>query len=129
MNKNKFIIFLVCFFVGGLLYAQSSGEVYTIVDEPASFKGGMSGFYAYVGKSIKYPSTASRNKTQGKVVIQFIVNPDGKLSDIKVLKGIGDGCDEEATRVMKSSPNWIAGKQNGEPVKVRMVVPIVFKLN
>jgi protein TonB len=65
---------------------------------------------------------------EGKVYVQFVVDKDGTLTDIKALKGIGAGCDEEAVRVIGGSPKWKPGKQRGRPVKVRMVLPIIFKL-
>ena len=71
---------------------------------------------------------ARRNHIQGKVFLQFIVDTDGSLSDIKVVKGIGFGCDQESLRVMKLAPKWNPGKQRGKPVKVRMMVPISFAL-
>lgn len=92
-------------------------------------KGGMAAFYKYLGKKIKYPRAAKRMQIQGKVFVQFIVDKDGRLTDIKVLKGIGGGCDEEAVRVLKEAPKWESGRQRGRPVRVRMSIPIVFKLN
>jgi protein TonB len=65
---------------------------------------------------------------EGKVFVQFVIDKDGSPSDITVLKGIGSGCDEEAVRVIKNMPKWTPGKQRGRPVKVRMSLPIVFKL-
>ena len=65
---------------------------------------------------------------EGKVYVQFVVDKDGTLTDVKALKGIGAGCDEEAVRVIQEAPKWKPGKQRGRPVKVRMVLPIIFKL-
>jgi protein TonB len=65
---------------------------------------------------------------EGKVFVQFVVDKDGTLTDIKAVKGIGAGCDEEAVRVLKAAPKWKPGKQRGRPVKVRMILPITFKL-
>ena len=81
-----------------------------------------------LGKNLKYPTEAKRNKIQGRVYISFIVEADGSLSEPKVLRGIGSGCDEEAVRVMKLSPNWIPGVQNGKKVRVNYTVPIFFSL-
>ncbi len=102
--------------------------VFTIVDEPASPKGGMTSFYEYVSKSLSYPVDARKDGIQGKVFIEFVVNTDGSISDLRVLKGIGKGCDEEAFRVMSESAAWIPGKQNGKIVRQKMVIPFSFQL-
>jgi protein TonB len=88
----------------------------------------MQAFYEYVGKKLKYPAQARRMNIEGKVFVEFVVNRDGSLVDVKVMKGIGAGCDEEAVRVIQSAPAWKPGKQRGKPVRQRMVLPITFKL-
>ncbi|BDD11569.1 protein TonB (plasmid) [Fulvitalea axinellae] len=102
---------------------------FDIVEHQADFPGGIGKFYKFVKKNLKYPSQARRMGTEGKVYIQFVVERDGSLTNIKVMKPIGGGCDEEAIRVLKSSPRWNPGKQRGRPVRVRRVIPIVFKLS
>jgi protein TonB len=82
----------------------------------------------YVSENLKYPVKASRMDIQGRVFVQFVVEKDGSLTDIQVVKGIGAGCDEEAVRVIKNAPRWEPGKQRGRPVRVKMILPIVFKL-
>ncbi|MEM9338840.1 MAG: energy transducer TonB [Bacteroidota bacterium] len=104
-------------------------EIFTIVEEPAGFPGGIKAFYQYLSKSIKYPRQATRMGIEGRVFVQFVVEKDGSLTDIRVVKGIGAGCDEEAIRVLKSSPKWKPGKQRGRAVKQKIVQPISFKLN
>lgn len=94
-----------------------------------SFEGGMEKFYQLLAKKLNYPKTALRIGVEGKVYVQFIVEKDGSLSNIEVLKGIGSGCDEEAIRVMKTVPNFIPGKQGNRFARVKMVVPISFRLN
>nr|MCU0392160.1 TonB family protein [Thermoflexibacter sp.] len=108
---------------------EEDDDIFTIVEveENAEPVGGMESFNAYISKNLVYPELAKKNKVEGKVYIQFIVNTDGSLSDIKVVKGIGAGCDEEAERLMKNAPAWMAGKINGKPVKQRMFVPIIFR--
>jgi TonB family protein len=101
---------------------------YTVQEETASPSGGMPGFYSLVGQNIKYPKSARRLGIEGRVFIQFIVEKDGSLSDIKCIKGIGGGCDEEAERVISLSKKWTPGKQRGKIVKQKMVLPIMFKL-
>lgn len=103
-------------------------EIFTIVEEPASPKGGMPAFYKYIGDKMKYPAQARRMGIEGKVFVQFVIGKDGSISDVKAVKGIGAGCDEEAVRVVQAAPSWSPGKQRGKSVKQRMVLPITFKL-
>ena len=107
---------------------EEADEIFTIVEEQPTPNGGMSAFYAFVRKNLKYPSQARRMGIEGKVFVQFVVDKDGKITDVQAIKGIGAGCDEEAIRVLKNHPKWKAGKQRGRPVRVRMVIPITFKL-
>jgi protein TonB len=100
-----------------------------IVETMPSFEGGISEFYKFVSKNLQYPAQARRMGIEGKVYVYFVVDKDGSLSDIEVVKGIGAGCDEEVLRITKLSPNWNPGKQRGTPVRVRMMMPITFRLN
>ena len=93
-----------------------------------TFEGGMENFYKFMGKNIRYPKTAKQMGVQGRVFVQFVVEEDGSLSDIHVIKGIGAGCDEEAVRVMEKVPNFIPAKQGDVRVRVQMVIPINFTL-
>ena len=83
----------------------------------------------YIGSHLHYPTVASNEGITGKVMVEFVVNEDGGVSDVKVLRGIGGGCDEEAARTIKAMPKWKPGKQNGTPVKVLFRLPITFVLN
>jgi len=103
-------------------------EIFTIVEEPAAPKGGMPAFYKYVGEKIKYPAQARRMGIEGRVFVEFVVGKDGSISEVRAVKGIGAGCDEEAVRIVQSAPAWTPGKQRGKAVKQRMVLPITFKL-
>lgn len=103
-------------------------EVFLVVEESASPQGGMQAFYEYVNKKVKYPAQARRMGIEGKVFVEFVINRDGSIQDVKAIKGIGAGCDEEAVRVIQSAPAWKPGKQRGKPVRQRMVLPITFKL-
>lgn len=104
-------------------------EIFSIVEDQPTPQGGMQAFYKYVGKNINYPAQARRMGVEGKVYVQFVVDKDGTLNEVQAIKGIGAGCDEEAVRVVKSAPKWNPGKQRGRAVKVRMVIPITFKLS
>ncbi|REE05977.1 energy transducer TonB [Marinoscillum furvescens] len=104
-------------------------EVFTIVEDQPEFPGGMAAFYKYVGDQMSYPSQARRMGIEGRVYVQFVVDKDGTVTEVKAVKGIGAGCDEEAERVLRESPKFKPGKQRGRAVKVRMVLPIIFKLS
>jgi TonB family protein len=99
------------------------------VEVVPSFPGGIEAFYQFINKNTKYPRTARENNTSGKVIISFVVERDGSLTDVKVKRGIGDGCDEEAVRVIKLSSPWVPGTQGGKPVRVAYSVPISFGLS
>ncbi|UII21782.1 energy transducer TonB [Fulvivirga ligni] len=103
-------------------------EIFQIVEDPAMPPGGYPAFYKFVGDKLKYPAQARRMGIEGKVFVQFVVDKDGSLTDVKAVKGIGAGCDEEAVRVIKTAPKWSPPKQRGKPVKQRIILPITFKL-
>lgn len=104
-------------------------EVFTIVEDQPEFPGGMAAFYKYVGDNMKYPSQARRMGIEGRVYVQFVVDKVGNVTEVKAVKGIGAGCDEEAERVLREAPKFKPGKQRGRAVKVRMVLPIIFRLS
>jgi len=104
-------------------------EIPYIVETMPSFVGGIGEFYKFVSKNLKYPAQARRMGIEGKVFVHFVVDKDGSLNDIKVVRGIGAGCDVEVMRIIDMSPKWNPGKQRGNPVKVRMILPITFKLS
>ncbi|MAE85698.1 MAG: energy transducer TonB [Flammeovirgaceae bacterium] len=104
-------------------------EVFTIVEDQPEFPGGMAAFYKFVGDNMDYPSQARRMGIEGRVYVQFVVDKDGSVTEVTAVKGIGAGCDEEAERVLRTAPKFKPGKQRGRAVKVRMVLPIIFKLS
>ncbi|MCW5911511.1 MAG: TonB family protein [Cyclobacteriaceae bacterium] len=91
-------------------------------------EGGYEAFYKFVSKNLKYPRRARQSYVQGKVFVEFVVDKNGKVTDMKVIKGIGSGCDEEAMRVLALT-KWQPGRQRGNPVKVKMTMPLNFVLN
>jgi protein TonB len=105
-----------------------SKGVYTQVDVMPTFTGGNDALYNYLATNLKYPEAAKASKIQGAVFVRFIVNADGKVSNVTILKGIAGGCDEEAKRVIESMPAWNPGKQNGQVVAVQYKLPIKFSL-
>lgn len=95
----------------------------------ASFDGGLAGFYKYIQQNLRYPAEAHKKGIQGKVFVEFVIETDGSVSNVKVIRGIGGGCDQEAQRVIRNSPKWNPGKNdNGELMRQRMELPITFKL-
>ena len=103
-------------------------EIFQIVEEMPAFPGGEGKLLEYVAKNIKYPQIARETGIQGRVFVGFVVEPDGSVSNVKILRGIGGGCDEEAMRVIKSLPKWKPGKQRGKAVRVSYQIPVVFRL-
>ena len=103
-------------------------EIFQIVEEMPSFPGGEAKLMEFVAKNIKYPQIARETGIQGRVFVGFVVEPDGSISNVKLLRGIGGGCDEEAMRVIKSLPKWKPGKQRGKAVRVSYQIPVFFKL-
>ena len=103
-------------------------EIFQIVEEMPSFPGGEGKLMEYVGKNVKYPQIARETGIQGRVFVNFVVEPDGSVSNVSVLRGIGGGCDEEAMRVVKNMPKWKPGKQRGKPVRVQYMLPVNFRL-
>ncbi|MFZ6012399.1 MAG: energy transducer TonB [Bacteroidota bacterium] len=93
------------------------------------YDGGMEGMMRYITKKLKYPASARRQEIEGIVYVSFVVNGDGSVSNVEVIKGIHADCDKEAMRVIASMPGWTGGKQGGYPVGVKMVLPIKFRLN
>ncbi len=103
-------------------------DVYTMVEESATPLGGWSVFYEHIARKMMYPAQARRMGVEGKVFVEFVVQTDGSITDVKVKNGIGAGCDAEALRVVKTAPLWEPGKNKGVAVKQRLVLPISFKL-
>jgi len=107
---------------------EAPQQIFTIVEQMPEFPGGEEELFKYLGKNIKYPSMARENGITGTVYVTFVVEGSGEISDVKKLRGIGGGCDEEAMRVVKAMPSWKAGKQNGKSVRVQYNLPIKFTL-
>ena len=103
-------------------------EIFTVVEEMPEFPGGMAKLAEYLAKNIKYPQLARESGIQGRVFINFVVENDGSVTNVKVMRSLGGGCDEEAVRVVKSMPKWKPGKQRGKPVRVSYNLPVNFKL-
>ena len=105
-----------------------NNEIFTVVEKMPEFEGGEDKLREFLSKNIKYPAMARENGISGTVYITFVVEGDGKITDVKSLRGLGGGLTEEAIRVVKMMPNWTAGKQNGKPVRVQFTLPLKFTL-
>ena len=103
-------------------------KVFDVVEEMPSFPGGNVALMSYLNGNTKYPVVAQENGVQGKVIISFVVERDGSISDVKVARSVDPSLDREAQRVVKSMPRWTPGKQNGQTVRVKYTVPVVFRL-
>ena len=92
------------------------------------FPGGDQAMMDFVAKNVQYPQEAKDKEISGRVLVSFVIEKDGSITDVKVVKGIGGGCDEEAVRVVKAMPKWKPGKDKGKPVRVSYTMPFTFKL-
>jgi protein TonB len=103
-------------------------QIFMVVESMPNFPGGETELHRYLAENIKYPQMAKESGIQGRVFVTFVVERDGKVTDVRVLRGIGGGCDEEAIRVVKNMPKWTPGKQRGKPVRVQFNLPVKFTL-
>lgn len=137
-GKNRFLGSIVVSAIAGSEKTETSGPTlqlsevvvrnFTDIEVLPEFHGGMSAWSDYMRNTLKYPEEAKKNQVQGRVILRFIVMKDGSIAEIKVLRGIGSGADEEAIRVVKASPKWKPGLHKGEPVNVAYTMPIFFTL-
>lgn len=146
MLMKKIVLTIVMALLGTAAWAQSDTktttktesntavnaieeDVFVVVEEDPEFPGGMEALYRYLASNIKYPENAKKERIQGKVYVSFVIEKDGSVSNIKVLRDIGGGCGEEAVRVVKQMPKWKPGRQRGKRVRTQYNLPINFNLN
>ena len=103
--------------------------IFQVLENDPEFPGGVEAMYKYLAQNIKYPQLARENNITGKVYVEFVVEKDGSVSNVKVLRDIGGGCGQEAVRVVKSMPKWTPGKQRGKAVRVQYNLPVNFSLH
>ena len=103
-------------------------KVFDVVEQMPSFPGGPSALMEWLSNNVKYPVVAQENGVQGRVVVSFVVERDGSITDVKVVRGVAPSLDREASRVVRAMPRWIPGKQNGSAVRVKYNVPVAFRL-
>jgi protein TonB len=111
-----------------VLQIEDTAPPEIFVQEMPEFPGGEGEMQRFLSDNIQYPADASQNGIQGTVYAQFVVDSKGNITDVKILRGIGGGCDEEASRIIKMMPKWHPGRQNGKTVRVLFNMPIIFKL-
>lgn len=107
---------------------EVANKLFDVVEEMPSFPGGQGALMAFLSSNIKYPVVAQENGVQGRVIVGFVVEKDGSISDVKVMRSVDPSLDREALRVVKAMPKWKPGKQNGSAVRVKYTVPVVFRL-
>ncbi len=108
---------------------EEEAEIFFIVEDMPSFQGkGQDGFRTYIGNNLQYPEIAAENGISGRVFVKFVIEPDGSISNVGIVRGVDPALDKEAIRVVKSSPKWAPGKQRGKPVRVSFTFPINFVL-
>jgi|GEM_PF-1183002 len=103
-------------------------KVFDVVEQMPAFPGGMSELMAWFKDNLVYPEAAARDGIQGRAIVQFVVEKDGSISNVKIAKSVELSIDREAARLVKNMPRWIPGMQNGTPVRVKYTVPVTFKL-
>ena len=107
---------------------EVSNKVFDVVEEMPSFPGGQAALMSFLSSNIKYPVVAQENGVQGRVIVGFVVERDGSITDVKVMRSVDPSLDREAQRVVKAMPRWKPGKQNGSAVRVKYTVPVTFRL-
>lgn len=108
--------------------SQEEEKPFVVVEQMPQFPGGQDAMNAFIAKNLHYPIIAQENGIEGRVIIRFVINKQGKVGRVELVRGINPDCDKEAMRVIKSMPDWIPGKQNGVTVPVSYTIPVRFKL-
>ena len=108
--------------------AKKNQKVFDVVEQMPEYPGGQAALIEYISNNVKYPDDAAKKKVAGKVFVTFVVDTDGKITDVSLLRKVFPSLDAEAIRVISGMPNWIPGKQKGQVVRVKYTVPIMFRL-
>lgn len=136
MKKVLFVLVLLLS-VHTVMHAQSNQsternasdeKIFDVVEQPPSFPGGQAALMSYLSKSVKYPEEALKDNVQGRVIVGFIVEKDGSVSNAKIIRSVDSALDKEAIRIVMSMPKWTPGRQNGRNVRTKYNVPVNFKL-
>lgn len=107
---------------------EDEQEIFQVVENDPEFPGGVDAMYKYLAQNIKYPQLARENNITGRVYVTFVVEKDGSVTNVRVLRDIGGGCGQEAVRIVKAMPKWTPGKQRGKAVRVQYNLPVNFSL-
>ena len=132
---KKFMLFIAAMMLSFVSASAQNTEnkveearVFDVVEQMPEFPGGQTGLMQYLSQNLKYPAIAEENGIQGRVICDFVVERDGQVTDVKVIKAVDPSLDNEAVRVIQAMPKWKPGKQDGKPVRVKYALPISFKL-
>lgn len=131
---KRFLLLLSAIFLTNIAFCQNEVKVsdddaiFFVVEVQPEFPGGLDSMYAYIQKNLVYPEKAKAEGIEGRVFITFTIEKDGSVSNVKILRGIGGGCDEAAKEVVEKMPKWKPGTQRGKPVRVQFNLPIKFEL-
>ena len=131
---KRFLLLLSAILLTNMAFCQEEkkvsvdDEVFVVVEEQAEFPGGLDSMYAYIHKNLKYPELAKEKGIEGRVFVNFIIEKDGSISNVKILRGIGGFCEEAAVEMVKNMPKWKPGKQRGKAVRVKYTLPVMFRL-
>jgi len=133
MKKILFVMLIALFSVATVnaqtkAKTHTRGKVYEVVEQMPVFPGGIQALMTYLKDNVKYPQEMAEKKIQGRVVVSFIIDKEGNVTDVKVAYSVSKQFDEEAMRVIRAMPKWVPGKQNGKNVNVRYNIPVSFKL-
>ena len=128
---NLFKFFAVLLFLSWAFQSQgqeSASQIFVKPEISATYPGGLRNFYKFIEKELNFPKDARKDKTVGKVFVQFVINEDGSVDDesVSVLKGLRKSCDDEIVRVIRVCPDWIPGTRDGKPIQQRFVLPVNF---
>lgn len=123
------MLVLLFSFMTSTAQTKKNNMVYDVVEVMPQFPGGQIAMLKYIMENIKYPKQIMEEGIQGRVTVSFIVEKDGRVSNVRLLRSVQPSLDKEAIRVVKSMPKWTPGKHNGKPVRVRFNLPVMFKLN
>lgn len=127
--KVALMMFVLLFsFMTSTAQTKKNNMVYDVVEVMPQYPGGQIAMLKYIMENIKYPEQAMKEGIQGRVTVSFIVEKDGRVSNVRLLRSVQSSLDKEAVRVVKSMPKWSPGKQKGKPVRVRFNIPVMFKL-
>jgi len=107
---------------------EEEEEIFVVVENQPEFPGGQAAMMKFLSENIKYPVIAQENGIQGRVICNFVVERDGSITDVQIVRGVDPSLDKEAVRVIQSMPKWKPGMQRGKPVRVRFTLPVVFRL-